>query len=129
MRPESDLRDDEIYEKRRRLYNDRPGIRVGDYLRMPDGKFTRVTHIWRDEDDIPESVQDGGQRWGQYYMGNGYCSYSGSLDPGVPIKYIRPTNQTEPGRVWFFHHDCWKADNAVYFTIDFRVFEYDGPEL
>lgn len=126
MRPERDETDNTLFEERKRAYNDLQGIRVGDYLRMPDGKFTRATHIWRDEDDIPELVQDGGGRYGSFYLGEGYCSYSGGLDPGVKAAYLCPTHETEPGHVWFFHHDCWKADNGVYFTMDFRVFEYHG---
>jgi len=122
MYPERDEEDRQIFEKRRLAYNARPGIRVGDWLRRPSGQMTRVTHIWR-WDDVTNSVQDGGQGWGSFYLGDGYCSYSGGLDPGVSPEKIFPTYEMEPGGIWFFHHNHQTAHNRVEFSMFFRVFE------
>jgi len=117
-----DQRDRDILRKRVKLLNKRKGPRVGDYLRLPDGKITRITYIWSNSDGSPYSIQAGGGNYG-YYLGDGYVSYSGGLDPGFKMsKYTIKRSGTKPGHVWFFHNDWREADNSVNAVVRFRVF-------
>lgn len=111
----------QILEMRVASFNEHPGPRVGDYLQLPKlhpklGDMTRFTHAWDD------SIQTGGLG-GSYYLGDGYLSYSGSLDTGTLRKFIGNQIGTRLGRVWFFDEDIHRAGRGVNFNIECRVFE------
>lgn len=107
---------EEILKARISLYNEKTGVRVGDWLELPHGEFTRFTHAWDDH------IQTGGGSGG-YYLGNGYLSYSGGLDSGIKRSDIIPTEQTKRGNIWFFDKDISGAGRGVYFDVEFRVFK------
>lgn len=109
------MTNEEILQNRTETYNNRPGARVGDFLKLPTGKFTRFTYSWDDH------IQTGGMG-GSYYLGNGYLSYSGGLDPGVKKSDIVETDEKKDGLVWIFDKDEHRAHNAVHFKIEQRVF-------
>lgn len=115
-----------LFKKRERAYNRIKGIRVGDWVKEKDG-YTRVTYIWRD-DDKTYQIQTGGSKFGQFYLGDGYISYSGGLDTGFnpnKVKYEQLKGR-RIGSVWFFKNDYHTADNAVVYTMKFRVFKVKG---
>lgn len=105
-----------ILEECMSAFNQLDGPRVGDFLLMPNGKFTRFTHKWDDH------MQTGGHTQSQYYLGPGYLSYSGGLDPGIKIKEIELTEMTKNGKVWFFSEGHAGADNDVSYMVQFRVY-------
>lgn len=99
------------------------GPRCGDFVRYPDGHEERISHLWEfHPDDEFESFAQTSED-GSFYLGHGYVSFSGGLNPGVPIASLRLTDETKPGRVWMFHHDHRRAHNGVDFEIVFRVYE------
>lgn len=100
-------------------YNSRPAgtPRVGDYLKLPYGLYTRFTHAH------DESIQTGGGSDSYYLAEGGWCSYSGALDNGVKYSDIRPTDELRPGAIWFFDKGISGAHRAVHFEIDCRVYE------
>lgn len=122
-------RNKEILEQRTITFNQRHGPRVGDFCIHPDGRLDRITHIW-DLSDLPEydddSIQTGGAG-GSYYFGDGYCSYSGGLNPGIPAKRFEQLNNTKKGFVWFFSEDHHHAHNGVHYYVDFRIFRINPP--
>jgi hypothetical protein len=106
-------------------YNERPNACVGDYLKLWTKsepcpawlfEYTRFTHDWGDR------IQTGGSAGGRYYLGDGFLSYSGSLDSGVDHADLVATAETKPGNVWFFHEDISGAGRGVDFQIPQRVF-------
>lgn len=105
----------EILAERIAAYEEINGPRVGDFIKLPHELWTRITHIWPDG-----QLQTG---WGSFYFGNGYCSYSGGLNPGVRSKDILRTNSTKTGTIWFFKNDNHLAHNGANFEIPFRVYE------
>ncbi len=111
-----DKENQEILKRRTEEYNKIPGARVGDYLKLPNGKYTRFTYGFDDH------IQTGGHGNG-FYLGNGYISYSGGLDPGVKLSDITQTEQTKKGFIWFFDNDFATGGNGRDFEIDFRVFK------
>ena len=115
---------DTIFKERQMVYDAIQGIRIGDYVLEPGGKYTRVTHVWHDEQDQPESAQVGGSKYGSFYLGNGHASYSGGLDPSLPVKELYLIDRGEMGRVWFFSEDRWGAGRGVDYEMSFRVFEH-----
>jgi hypothetical protein len=120
VRPEIDERDREILADRQAAYERRPGPRVGDWVLMPDGSARRFTYDWGD--GLQTTCGDGDA--GSFYIGDGYLSYSGTLDHTIPRERLRECpGDALPGRVWFFHHDWHRADNGVHFEIPFRVFQ------
>ena len=96
-------------------------IHEGDYVRFADGVERRVSFVTPSEwlPDI-DSVQT--SEGGSWYLGDGYCSFSGSLHLGVRRETLTLTEETKLGRVWFFHHDHARASNGVEVAIPFRVY-------
>lgn len=121
MHPTFDTRDQEILTARLQQWNAQPGARVGDFVRFLDGSLHRFTHDWGD------GLQTAPALHGSYYFGRGYVSYSGGLDPLIPREQLQLTEDVREGRVWFFHHDYWTADNGVYTMIPCRVFTVITP--
>jgi len=106
----------QILERRINALNAVKTIREGDYVRHLSGKMDRVTHVWED------SAQTGGGQ-SSYYLGEGgYVSYSGGLDPGIPLAKLVLTDEVKKGMIWFFSRDHPTAHNGVDFMIDFRVY-------
>jgi len=118
------MTNEQIFNDRVEALNKITTPRVGDFLKLPYGLYTRFTHEWDD------SIQTGGSEHGSYYLGDGYCSYSGGLDSGVKFKDIQPTSETKEGKVWFFDKNMSGADRGVDFKIPFRVYELkEGADL
>jgi hypothetical protein len=106
----------QILERRVTAFNAIKTIRVGDYVRHLTWKMDRVTYVW------PESAQTGGGQ-GSYYIGErGYVSYSGGLDPSIPLTKLVLTDEVKKGMIWFFSRDHHTAHNGIDFNIDFRVY-------
>jgi len=117
-----DARDTEILAHRMAQLNEREGPRVGDWVILQgDGDFNerlrRFTHDWGDT----IQTNDPGDS-GSFYLGDGYCSYSGALAPGIDKKSLTNSGQTRLGRVWFFRHNIHEAHNRVNTAAEFRVF-------
>lgn len=115
-----------ILSERVQAYDKNIGPRVGDYLSLPHGIMTRFTYDWGEE------IQIGGGS-GSFYLGNGYISYSGGLDPSIEKRYMIDTGKKEDGMVWFFHEGSSGGGRGVYFYIPFRVFkltdDYDTSKI
>ncbi len=117
------LRQDAILAERMNKYNDIPGCRVGDWIREHNGHMTRATYDWNNLEETTDIMQHGGSEYGQYYLGNGYLSYSGSLDTGIKKNQLKQTDEVKFGKVWFFIDDYHTANNSIEYMVPFRVFE------
>lgn len=122
-----DEKDQAIFTERLAALAARTVIKVGDFIRLPDGTIKRVAHVWTDDFHAPELVQPTFGKDGSYYLGKGYASYSGGLNIGIPAEKFTATNETLPGYVWFFHHDYHTGDNAVYAKAEFPVWNCSVP--
>ena len=111
------LTNKQILRKRMFDFDGKEGPRVGDYLIRLDGSITRLTYDWGD------AIQTGGHQYGQYYLGEGYLSYSGGLDKAVPKANMVLESGTKPGKVWFFDKDVHRAHNAVEFEVPMRIYK------
>lgn len=112
---------DNILKARLEQFNLIPGARLGDFIKLPSetGDFyTRITHIWEGDN----MLQTGGSAGNAYYLGNGYLSYSGGLDPGLKADDLIPTDEKKQGLIWFFSNNESRAHNGVEYSIEFRVF-------
>jgi len=118
-------KNERILREREHAFNKRKGIREGDYIKEKNGNLTRVTYIWRDENDKPMLYQTGGNEYSRYYLGDGYLSYSGGLDHGYEPKNtkFRKLPIKKYGSVWFFKDNISGAGRGVEYIIKFRVFE------
>ena len=112
-------KNDMILKNRMNTYNQIPGPRVGDWIREPNGRITRATHDWGDD----SIMQHGGGEFGQFYLGNGYISYSGGLNTGIKKASLVKTDEMKPGKVWFFRNNYPTAGNGIDYMVDFRVYE------
>lgn len=121
--PNFDDRDVEIARERVELWNKRSGPRVGDWIAMLDGTLRRFTHHWGD--GLQTTCGNGDN--GSFYFARGCMSYSGGLDPSIPIAQIVETSEIRNGNAWFFHHDSSGAHRGVYFTAPCRVFRQIQP--
>jgi hypothetical protein len=103
-----------------RIYslNQRPGPRCGDWLDLPDGTSARIAHHWGDA--VQPSTGNGDT--GSFYLGDGFLSYSGSLEGSVAIDRLQFDGEYRSGRLWFFSQDHHRAHNGVDFTAQFRVY-------
>ena len=115
-----DDRDAEILAQSVAARETRPGPRVGDVVQFIDGTRGRFTHRWHD--GLQTTVRGGKFGDGSFYLGRDYTSYSGALDPSIPLARIEPTDEIELRRVWFFHHGYMCAHSAVYAEIPCRVY-------
>lgn len=126
---ELDKRNTEILTERMRLLDAQPGPRVGDYVRLPDGKLHRFSHRWdASENPSPADVLFQTSSSGSWYLGDGWCSFSGGLDPSIPLSEIQSTDETCTGQVWFFDHNWAEANNALHVNVPFRVFTVTNPK-
>lgn len=108
-----DDRDRSILARKYISYDASAWAKVGDWLRFHDGSYERFSHDWGD------GLQTCGG--GSFYLGDGYASFSGSLNPAIPNEVIRETTGYAVGRFWFFHHDMPRAHSAVYVEMLVRV--------
>lgn len=109
-----DPRDRRILDARKASLDGQPGPRVGDYVVFSDGVTRRISYNWGDA----VQTSDGGS----WYLGDGYCSFSGSLYSSVPIASLTQLPEERDGSAWFFHHDYPAAHNGVDVEIPFRVY-------
>ena len=73
----------------------------GDYILM-DGEYHRIAYDWGD------GLYQFECGAGSYYLGNGYASHSGGLEPGVRLPSLKPAGQKR-APYWFFHHDMKRS--------------------
>jgi len=101
-----------------RAYNEHAGPRVGDYAVFPDGHEERICHDWG---DVLQATD--GRFGSSFNLGRGgWASFSGGLNPGVPIRKFERTPDTKPGAFWFFDRNMPRAYAAVYARIECRVY-------
>ncbi len=117
--PLPDDRDHKIADERVNAFNEIPDPRVGDFVILPDGKYQRFSHEW------PDQIQTCDE--GSFYIGKGYVSMSGGLDPGYKKEQIIKTDGIKPGHFWFFHHDDHCGSNSVGLIMDCRVYRVEVP--
>lgn len=118
--PDFDDKDAELARERLASWNERQGPRVGDWVDMPDGTQRRFTHNWGDS---LQTTCGNGDNESFYFASPGGMSYSGGLDPSIPVERLQDTGEFRQGRAWFFHHDHSGANRGVYFTIPCRVYK------
>ena len=106
----------QILKRRISAFNAIKTIREGDYVRHLSGRMDRVTYVW------PDSAQTRGCQESFYLGEGGYVSYSGGLDPDIPLTILVLTDEVKKGMIWFFSRDHHTAHNGVDFMIDFRVY-------
>jgi hypothetical protein len=104
-----DERDCRIVQKRMGAFLALEGPQVGDYVKFADGIERRISYMWQAEDGLRCQTSDGGS----WYLGDGYCSFSGSLHPAVPGSSLKLVGVIRRGSCWFFHHDWQMAHNGV----------------
>lgn len=132
MRPEFDARDQEILNRNMRSFDKIENPRVGDYVRFANGVERRISHVhafagepkseWTYQTSDYQTSDDG-----SWYLGDGFCSFSGSLYRSVPHASLTLTGAIKTGRVWFFHHDYPQAHCGVGSTPIFRVYTCNLP--
>lgn len=121
LKPFFDNVDAEIVAANIAAWNEIKGPRVGDFIRMRDGRLQRFSHAW--DDGIQTS--DGGSF---YFFGIG-VSFSGGLNPSIPYETIVQSEGPHQGRFWMFHHGHSQAHNGVSFTMPCRFYvETAGEE-
>ena len=104
-----------IIKTRSKAFDLVEGPRIGDFIQLPDKTYTQVTHVWY------ETVQTGGP--GSKYLGNGYISRSGGLDPGLKISDLAPTDKTKKCSIWIFQGNHAEGHNGINYKIPFRVYK------
>ncbi len=109
---ELDSRDREITRERMAAFLECSEPKVGDYFKFADGVERRISHVWEGcADDGGDLVQT--SNGGSFYLGHGYCSFSGGLRPGIKASTLTRTGSIRVRSCWFFHHDYRIADGGV----------------
>lgn len=117
MRPIFDERDQAILNERIGLRDKIGGPRIGDFVKMPDGRTMRFSHDWGDTIQISFG--------GSFYLAwDGHAAFSGGLEPSIDKDNIIDTGETKKGLFWFFHHDHRQASNGVDVGAPCRIYKY-----
>jgi hypothetical protein len=118
MLPELDERDAEIRALNLQEWNKRMEPRVGDFVRFQGGVMRRISYLWGNHEAGRVQTSKGGH----YYFGDGYCSFSGELQSGVPLTSLTRSDEVCMGLVWFFHHNFAQAHSSVETFIPCRIY-------
>lgn len=122
MNPYRDALNASIVAQRMASYNLRKGApRIGDFVRLPDGRAKRVAHVW--EDGRIQLCVSGSFYLGKTIDGEACVDMSGGLDYPVSGDRIVPTEETMDGSIWIFDRDHPGAHRDVTFLVPFRVYE------
>jgi hypothetical protein len=110
-----DERNQKILSDRQSAFLSDSTIKSGDFVRFVDGTLRRVSHVWTDARNKPDSIQT--STGGSFYIGNGYMSFSGGLYSGVDFAQFTRTDETMHGRCWFLTmHEPGEASKSKYFA-------------
>lgn len=119
------ISNDELLARRSKQREDATEPLVGDFVLFPDPEAQdgvrreRIAHDWGE--DLGVQTAPGGS----IYLGDGYASFSGTLNPTIPTKSLRDTGEVRPGRFWFFSGDHARADNGIDVEAPCRVYRYE----
>jgi hypothetical protein len=118
LKERADATNAELLAKRQSALDARTTIAVGDFVR--DGEnWLRVAHHWGDSLQLTD-----GRFGASFHIGkDGYCSFSGGLNPGIPIGRFKPTGERRAGSCWFFSEENVMAHNGFYTSANFRVWD------
>jgi len=123
---ELDEKDKAILAERIKVWESRTdGPRVGDYVITSKG-LLRLTHDWGDM--IQTTVKGYSYDVSFHLSRDGYMSFSGSLDPGVPKDRLILTDEVREGTCWFFSYDYAEAHNGVRVTVPCRVYRLENEQ-
>lgn len=117
---EQRTRDEAILRERAEAHAARAGVRLGDFIELPDGQLARVAYDWG------EGVQY--SLGGSFYLGLGYVDFSGSLEPTVPKALLKDTGRRAMGRFWFFSENLPRAGGGVTVEVERRVWRLEVEE-
>lgn len=126
------ISNDELLARRIRQREEADGPSVGAFVPFPDpsapGGF-REERIAEDWGEDVGGVQTAPEKWGRFYLGEGYANFSGGLGPAlIPTEALADTGGVRQGRFWFFSRDQWRAHNGVDVEAPCRVYLYDEGE-
>lgn len=124
----SKVSNDKLLEKRSRQRQEATGPLVGDFVLFPDPKAEGVTREERISHDWGEDIGVQTSRGGSFHLGDGFTSFSGSLNPVVPLEKLIDTGEVRQGRFWFFSGNWPRANNGVDVEAPCRVYRY-APEI
>lgn len=99
---------------------------VGDFVVFTnsyDGESrTRTERISHDWDEYGVQTSPGGS----FYLGDGFTSFSGTLNPTIPTEKLKDTGEISQGSFWFFSKDYRAAGNSIHIEAPCRVYNYAG---
>lgn len=105
----------EIIRSRSTLYDSLEGPRIGDYIKLPNDQFYRITNFNRNNQF--------GIGTGSYFLGEGHLSFSGTANDWLTVSDIKLTAEQKAGSSWIFDQNKVRAGGRVDFQIPFRVYE------
>jgi hypothetical protein len=108
-----DERDVQVVADRMSAYLENNGPQVGDFVKFADGIERRISYVWAFEGEDPAKFSVQTSDGGSFYLGKGYCSFSGGLHTGVPASTLKLTGTIRRGSCWIFHHDHHTAGNGI----------------
>lgn len=111
---DAEIRNDRV-ENRREL----DGPQVGDWIELRDGTRVQIAYVWEDRVQ-PRSVTCGGS---VFLCESGRGSFSGGLDPAIPLDRIEKTGEMREAAFWFFHHGFSGAQRGVKTTVEVPVWK------
>lgn len=94
---------------------------VGDLVQWPNNTIRRISHVWGN------SLQTSFSGAGSFFVyGNGYVSFSGSLQPDVLADFFKPTDVIqEANGFWFFSHNIAGPGRGISCKLPTRLWKLE----
>lgn len=93
---------------------------IGDFVLFPTGELERFSHDW---DEVIQTAPSGSF----HLLKCGDGSFSGGLNPAIPVSSLELIPARLPGTFWFFHHGISGAGRGVHCEIMCRVYKTSAP--
>ncbi len=103
-----------LFEDRQKAIDSRTKPTEGDWVKLPDGRYLRLSVVWE------ESFQASEYSGSVYVSKSGHGSFSGTCGNSYKSPLLA-TEETKEGSCWIFGDDSSGAHRGIHTTLNWKV--------